>query len=165
MLDNIKLGVKLISGFVLVAILATVIGVAGMIGLKQALGKQDVITGNSLPSIANINTVNFNIMAIKAGMRTLSNPDMSNEDIEAAIAIIQKRREAYKKADSVYDQLSKSPEEAAVYKEFKTRLGELKELNNKIIDLVHAAGKLPKDAPQRAEIYKEVYRIDRKSVV
>ncbi len=157
MLDNIKLGVKLIGGFVLVAVIAAIVGGTGMFGLKELMAKNDDVTGTSLPAIENVSIINFNIMAIKAGMRTLSNPDMSAKDVAASVEIIQKRREAYKKADATYEKMSRSKEEDAAYKEFKAKLTELKALNDKVLSLVNEAQSLPKEDAKRADIYKEVF--------
>ncbi len=159
MLDNIKLGLKLVGGFVAVAVIAAIVGGAGMLGLKELMVKQDQITENILPAIENLDEINFNIMAIKAGMRTLSNPDMSVKDVDGAIAVLEKRREAYKKAVSVYEAIPRTAAEESLYQEFKAKLGELKALNGKIEGWVLEASKLPQDDTQRANLYKQVYTL------
>jgi len=156
MFDNLKVGIKLISGFVIVAVIAAIIGGIGIIGLKKLMAKTDDISNVVLPSVSSIKDVNFNIMAIKAGMRTLCNPDMSAQDIDTSISILKKRREAYKKAIAIYDPLPRSKEEDVVYQSFKVKLADLKAQNNKLMDLILSASKLTKDDITRAGIYQQV---------
>ncbi|MFH0753382.1 MAG: methyl-accepting chemotaxis protein [Candidatus Omnitrophota bacterium] len=158
MLDNIKLGTKLIGGFVLVAIIAAIVGGAGVLGLKTLMKKSDEVSGVALPSVKYVGEINFNIMAIKAGMRTLSNPGMSEGDVDNAIELIGKRREAYKKANDIYIKMSKSKDEDAAYADFLTKLGILRETNLKLTDMVKSAVKMSKDDPKRAELYASVYK-------
>lgn len=159
MLDDIKLGVKLIGGFVFVAIIAAIVGISAIFGLVGLMDKTDQISRVALPAVENIGTINFNIMAIKAGMRTLSNPDMSESDVQKVIDLIGKRRAAYQKADETYSKLAKSAEEEKAYSEFKSKLGILRESNVKLTETVKTAVALPKDDPRRAELYAQIYAI------
>jgi methyl-accepting chemotaxis protein len=159
MLDNIKLGVKLIGGFVFVAVIAAIVGIFAVFGLAGLMEKTDQISRVALPAVEQVGSINFNIMAIKAGMRTLSNPDMSQEDVQKAIELIGKRRSAYQKSDEAYAKLTKNAEEEAAYAEFKTKLGVLRESNLKLTETIKTAAALPKEDPKRAELYAQVYAI------
>jgi methyl-accepting chemotaxis protein len=54
MLDNIKMGLKLVGGFVAVAIIAAVVGGTGMFGLKGLMAKADVFSEVTIPSLAGL---------------------------------------------------------------------------------------------------------------
>ena len=156
MLDNIKLGSKLIGGFVLVAAFTGVVGWTGIASLNQLMAKNENITGAILPSIEGIDRANFGIEAVMVIVRTVINPDIEDKVFTDQLNDLPKYRESYKKGFDMYDAVPKTKDEEIIYKKLKAKLIELKGINNKIFDEIKEARKLAKDDPKREELLATV---------
>ena len=159
MLDNIKMGLKLVGGFVAVAIIAAIVGGAGMFGLKGLMAKADVFSEVTIPSLAGLADASTGLQSINAAMRTLINPEMSDKEVEESLKDIEDCRAQYKKGIEVYDPAARTKEEDIAYQEFKTKIEEWKKVNNETIELVQKARKTAKDDPKREELFIEAYKI------
>ncbi len=159
MLDNIKLGVKLIGGFVLVAIIAAIIGGVGVSGIGELMKKTDEYGSVTVPSLAGLADALAAINNIKAAMRTVIHPSISKDNIDEALNDIELSRKDYKRGIETYDPAARTKEEDIAYQEFKTKLLELKEEDNAVLGLLEEARKSSTDDPKRAELYKKMYDI------
>ncbi|MBF0331258.1 MAG: MCP four helix bundle domain-containing protein [Candidatus Omnitrophica bacterium] len=157
MLDNIKLGVKLIGGFVLVAIIAAIIGGAGVYGIAELMKKTDEYGSVTVPSLEGLAKAMSAIQAVKAEIRTIINAEMDKTNIEEALASIAIDRAQLKDGIDTYDPAARTKEEDALYQEFKKKLVEYKDVNSEIMDLAKQAGGLAKDDPKRAEFFQKMY--------
>ena len=71
MFKRMKLSVKLISGFVAVAVIAAVIGTVGFVSLRSAKGHIVAVGTERLPSIENLLVISQNLEKLKVAQRTL----------------------------------------------------------------------------------------------
>ncbi len=84
MLDNIKIGRKLIGGFIFVALIAGVIGGAGYYGLGTTRVSYDLVTENYLPSVIALATIDEAQTAVTVGERGLINRQMMDSELRQA---------------------------------------------------------------------------------
>jgi CHASE3 domain sensor protein len=135
MFKQMKLSVKLISGFVAVGVIAAVIGTVGFVSLQSAKGHIVDVGTEHLPSIQNLLTVSENLEKIKVAQRTLLNPDIAAADRARQYENVAKARETYGQAIMAYEALSHSEQEQQLWTQFKQAIEEWKKENNTFFDL------------------------------
>lgn len=86
-MKNIKLGVKLIGGFSVVALIVLVVGLFGWIGALQLNEHVEEIGTGYLPSVENVLIIQSESNAVMTALRTLLNPRMSLEQRENSTRI------------------------------------------------------------------------------
>ncbi|MBF0478289.1 MAG: MCP four helix bundle domain-containing protein [Candidatus Omnitrophica bacterium] len=154
-LGQIKLGTKMIGGFVLVAVIAAIIGSIGMLGLKDLMKSNDYYGKVTVPSLSGLAEALFSFEGSKAALRTIINPEMADNNIEEALTDLVKYRQMYKHGMAIYDVAGRTKEEDAAYQEFKTKLDEVMGVDDKIMALVEEGRKISKDDPKRATVYAQ----------
>ena len=134
-MKNIKLGVKLVGGFVLTALIALAIGVLGVFELDVMDGHINTIGAVALPSVQNLQTVDTEQQKLKASLRTLMSPYISDEARTRQYDNIAKVRETYRAAVERYLPLVTSAEDKAAWKNFEDQNKHSADLNNKAIEM------------------------------
>lgn len=71
-MKNIKLGVKLIGGFLLTAVIALAIGLVGIYEVTSLSERIREIGTEKLPAVSNLGTVQTSIRELEGAMRTLN---------------------------------------------------------------------------------------------
>ncbi len=135
MFKRMKLSVKLISGFMVVAVIAAVIGTVGFVSLRGA--KQHILEVGTerLPSIEQLLLISDNLQRLKVAQRTLLNTDNTAADRARQYENIAKAREAYNQAITAYEAVAHSEQEQQLWTQFKEHLEEWKKENNTFFDL------------------------------
>lgn len=134
-MKNIKLGVKLVGGFILTALIALAIGVLGVFELNVMGGHIGTIGKVNLPSVQHLQTVDTEWQKLKSNLRTLMSPYISDEVRTRQYENIAKSRETYRKSLNIYDPLPRSAEDDEGWKQFQTKAKSSAALNNQAIDM------------------------------
>ena len=134
-MKNIRLGVKLIGGFIITAMIALGIGIVGIVELGMLSGRVDDIGAVRLPSVDSLRTVMSQNNLVLAAMRTLLSPRLTSEDRDALYAELDTARANYLAAQAVYETLPQTPEEAERWKDYAPALENLRGFNNRILEL------------------------------
>ncbi|MFW5843947.1 MAG: methyl-accepting chemotaxis protein, partial [Spirochaetota bacterium] len=132
-MKNIKLGVKLIGGFSVVAAIVLVVGFFGWQGANQLNDHVDEIGTVRLPSIESLMIIKTESNAIRISLRSLLNPRMTMEEREEQYANIEQSRQNYQAAWEIYEQLPQTPEEARLWDEFVPAWNAWAEINNQFL--------------------------------
>ena len=134
-MKNIKLGVKLVGGFVLTALVALAIGVLGVFELNVMGGHIHTIGKVALPSVQDLQTVDTEQQKLKASLRTLMSPYISDEVRTKQYENIASVREVYGAAVERYLPLATSAEDKAAWKSFEDQNKYSAGLNNKAVEM------------------------------
>lgn len=134
-MKNIKLGVKLIGGFSLVALIVLVVGIFGWTGAVQLNEHIDEIGVVRMPSVENLLIIKSESNAIRIALRSLLNPRMSREDRERQYANIERSRRNYQLAWDFYEPLEQTPEEERLWNEFVPAWNAWAELINQFLQM------------------------------
>jgi len=134
-LKNIKLGIKLIGGFALTALIALIIGLTGIFTMRDLSGSIESMGSQSLPSVEHLMRIKGSVSDLTTNLRTLLSSELSVQERKDIPTQIQNIREAYKKSADAYTALSHDAEEAAHWKEAQTILANLAGINNKVLGL------------------------------
>jgi methyl-accepting chemotaxis protein len=118
-LKNVKIGTKLISGYLVVAIIAAIIGFIGYNGMNKIGNSQDEVATVLLPGIQALLTINEAQTAVLAGERGLTNRRMMESGIrQAQYKYISDALTRAEEALKIYEPLPQSADEAEEWKNF-----------------------------------------------
>jgi len=148
-MKNLKLGVKLIGGFVLVALIVVAVGVFGISGIVQVNGHIQEIGQVRLPSIESLLEIKVESNTIRIALRSLLNPRLSAADRTRQYQNIEAARTRYQQAWAVYEPLPQTVEEAAVWQRFVPAWNAWSDQNNLFLEdsrEIDSAGVLNPDA-------------------
>ena len=120
-MKNIKLSVKLIGGFITVAVIITIVGISGSKGIRdteQSLNKASYVL---LPGVNSLNVISEAQTAIKLAERSMLIPEFVKEDkdVEFQIKNMEKAWKRAEQAWKIYEPLEHTKEEAVVWGNFK----------------------------------------------
>ncbi|MFW5730762.1 MAG: methyl-accepting chemotaxis protein [Desulfonatronovibrionaceae bacterium] len=134
-MKNIKLGVKLLGGFIAVALIVLLVGFFGWRGANNLSGHIEEIGEVRLPSIDNLRKVESEFESVRVIIRTLLNPDLSLEQRNDQFENLQHARVEYQEALDVFAPLPQTDEEAAIWRNFDPSLEEWARVNNSFFDM------------------------------
>lgn len=127
---NLKISRKLISGFVIVALLAGVVGVVGLISTKQ-IGEGDLVSVQTLLDMQHAFTEISSIENI------LMSPDVILKDKQVALDEILVLQEEIDKLDMHYLKLDHNETALQLHREAKNAMATYFEDHEKVVDLTH----------------------------
>ncbi len=133
-MKNMKLSVKLIGGFVIVAIIAAIIGGVGYWSLNVAKKAQNEVAGNRLPSVYGLQSMNEAQSAIQGYERTIA----YEKDPEILKHQYANLADAWKRAEDgwkIYEPLPQTDEEAVIWKTFVEDWNAWKKVHQQVIAL------------------------------
>jgi methyl-accepting chemotaxis protein len=134
-MKNIKLGPKLIGGFVLTALIALAIGLICIMGMRTLSNSLESIGNVSMPAVENVLRIKGSVSDLSTATRTLLSTDLTSRQrgqIPDQVAAI---REDYQKAVEAYAALPHTDEEGDLWEKFQTTIAELAGFNNKALEL------------------------------
>ena len=121
-MKNIKMGYKLIGGFVIVALITLAVGGMGFYGVTVLTGDMVYIGTNRIPDLQNLGTLNQERMVIRA--QTLN--VLVNEDAENAQAIfrnlVDQRRKSWTIVEEAWEGLKDTPRRTEKGRQLMDRL-------------------------------------------
>ncbi len=117
-LNNLKIGIKLICGFGLTLIVAIVIGVAGLLAVNSLFTDADYIAENILPSVRALLVISEAQTAVDAGENALLAKGISADARKAQYDRFDAAQKRVQEARKIYDPLPQLPEEAKLWNEF-----------------------------------------------
>ena len=129
-MKNIKLGVKLIGGFSIVAAIVLVVGFFGWQGANDLNAHVDEIGMTRLPSIENLMIIKTEGNAIRIALRSLLNPRMTLEERERQYTNIERSRQNYRLAWDAFLELPMTAEEEQIWNQFVPAWNAWAETNN-----------------------------------
>jgi methyl-accepting chemotaxis protein len=118
MLKDMKVGTKLLGGFMLVAFICALVGVVGYLGLDKVGDYLVDVTEVSLPSVESLNVINEGHTALKAAERTLLIPAISDQQIKEQQAVQAAAWQRIEKNWAEYTPLPQSAEEKTAWDAF-----------------------------------------------
>ncbi len=134
MLKNIKLGIKLTGGFILVAFITLIVGMMGLIGALNLGRSTEEVADVRLPSIDNLRIIKQEFENIRATQYTLLNPLLADKEHDQQFDNFIHAQERYKAAWTVYESLPKTDEEAMLLKQLMNAVDAWNQENTIFID-------------------------------
>ncbi|MHC1789427.1 methyl-accepting chemotaxis protein [Solidesulfovibrio sp.] len=132
---NLKLGVKLVGGFLITAAITLIVGLVGLSGLSDVTGHLQTVTDVNLPSVRDLQAIKIAGESVRVAQRTLLIPGIDPKDRQRQYDNIATLRDSYRKHWDEYDKLPKSAEAERLWREFGPAWQEWVKINNDIFEL------------------------------
>jgi methyl-accepting chemotaxis protein len=147
--SNVKLRTKLVGGFVIMALVAGLIGGLGCWSTHRVTQDMRDIAGNYLPSIESLLKVKLGGEQVKTALRTLLDADARPDVHKQQYECVATARESYQAAWKVYESLPHRPEEEMVWKELAPAWEAWRSDNSEFLRLAEDFDKIETGAPAR----------------
>ena len=118
MANQMKLGTKLIGGFVIVALITLLVGAVGYWGVSKLAGNLNTVGNIALPGIQSLLTMSEAQTAIDSAENALLSRAISLQERKELYKRIENKFAAAKDARKIYEPLKQTAEEARVWKNF-----------------------------------------------
>lgn len=137
MFKDMKLGIKVLSGFVFITVIASIIGIVGIVNIKKILGADTYMYENVVKSIELIGGMNEDFRSISTQLRDfiLSTDAEEMARIKDRIVVMRKSLD---ETAAAYGKIAKSPENVENFKKYNELVLKLRPINVKIIELAAA---------------------------
>ena len=119
-MGDLKLGVKLVGGFLLCAAITLVVGLVSLWGLSTVASQLHAVSAISLPSVRDLQHIKISAESIRVAQRTLLALGLDPKDRQRQYENIANLRDSYRTAWENYASLPKSAEEKRLWQELET---------------------------------------------
>jgi len=134
-MKNIRLGVKLLGGFIITALVACGVGLVGINVIGTLSSHLYEIGDKSMPSMRYMLHIESETNALTTQVATLLSPYLSDQQRDDSYQAIAESRERYGEAWKQYEAMSHSETATRIWNDFVQANDQLKGLNNHAIDL------------------------------
>ncbi|MCC5927713.1 MAG: methyl-accepting chemotaxis protein [Cyclobacteriaceae bacterium] len=135
--NDLNIGRKLLSGFLLVIAILVIVGGIGFISLRNVAGSFRAVSENNLPSIQRVYELEVYLEKLNKGYNNLLQIGLNREERDKIVKEIEQNRASYIRAMNAYDAMSKTSEEQRYWDTFVEELNQYAEANRQI-DRAHA---------------------------
>ncbi|MHC1711142.1 MAG: methyl-accepting chemotaxis protein [Solidesulfovibrio sp.] len=155
---NLKLGVKLVGGFLITAAITLVVGLIALSGLSNVSSHLLTISDVNLPAVRDLQHLKIAGESVRVAQRTLLVPGLDPKDRQRQFDIVASIRDSYRKSWDAYDKLPKSAEAERLWKELIPAWQEWIKINNEIFESARQWDKSniedPNDLRQKLERFR-----------
>ncbi|MEA4857999.1 MAG: methyl-accepting chemotaxis protein [Solidesulfovibrio sp.] len=146
-MGDLKLGVKLVGGFLVCAAITLVVGLVGLRGLSGVSRELTTVTDVAMPAVRDLQLIKIAGESVRVAQRTLLVPGLDSKDRARQFENIVNLRERYRQAWDEYDKLPKTPQAEGLWREFEPAWQEWVKINNGIFELAREWDKSDIDDP------------------
>lgn len=134
---DFKIGTKIITGFSLVALTALVIGLTGILSMRNVGNSFKEVADIRLPGMQYILTMEANLERTQKGYVKLVDPELSRDEREQILLDISTARRKYLEAQKAYEPLERTEEEEGIYNDLMQNIVEWRNINVRRVDPLH----------------------------
>ncbi len=133
-MKNLRLMIKLVGGFLVVALITLTVGLVGWFGVENIHEGLTNVGLVRMPSVENLLIIAKEAESIRVAQRTMLSPTLDRQGREQQVGNIAMARERYTAAWNVYEPFQKTPQEEELWKQFIPAWKEWAVENNKFMD-------------------------------
>jgi methyl-accepting chemotaxis protein len=164
-MKNLKLGVKLVGGFILTALIIVAVGIVGIVEQKKLHSLEEELATEDLPAVANLLEIKSEASAIASLMRTLLTPYASSEQREMAHQGLLEARKVYGEAKAKFQELDFAKTVEPEWNEFSTQIGNWATVNNEAVELSEKLLKADLTNPTKLNSHMSDFEIAHQSLL
>lgn len=164
-MKNLKLGVKLVGGFVLTALIIVAVGVTAIIEQGKMKQLQTEMAEDDLPAVENILIIKSVTAGLASMMRTLLTPYASVEQRQTAHDGLTEGRKVYGAAKAEFLKLEFAETVTNELKQFDTHVGAWAAANNKATEMSKKLVELDMTNPTKLNDYMKDFEIAHQSLL
>ena len=135
-MGNIRIGVRLIAAFIIIAFLSGIIGYVGYVGINNTTNSLNKVSQIFLPSIEGLAKMRLNVGKLTLVQRSLLIHGLSATEMQTEYKNIEIARQDFQVGYDKYAPLPQTPDEALVWADFLKAYEEYKIAVDKSIELV-----------------------------
>ncbi len=139
---DLKIGQKIIAGFLAVALITLVVGVVGLVSLRNVSQSFHTVSAVNMPSVKYLLEMEASIEQLMVSMRTILNPNLTSEESAAELLSVEKSRETYSYAMDEFSKLPQTDDEAIIWNSFLVSVSGLRTLNEQLASDVDRLNRL-----------------------
>ncbi len=128
---DLKIGQKIIVGFSSITVMTLIIGIVGLLGLRNVGGYFNDVAEVRLPSVIHLKTIERSLVSLVVAFRTLLNPNLSKELRETQVKAIADARASYNASMTEFEKHELSDEEKVLWQQFREVVKEWRDVNGK----------------------------------
>ncbi len=132
---NLKLGIKLVGGFVMAAVIILAVGLLSISQQGQLNDRVKQLGNETFPAVQNILTVKSEAASIASLMRSLLTPYATNEQRNFSHQQLLVSRKAYGEAKDKFTTLPLAKQVESEWQEFTTNITKWAGVNNQAVEL------------------------------
>jgi len=118
-MNNISISVRLVSGFILIALLAVILGYIGYSSISNSKNALKSIADLNLPAIEALGRIQIGIVGLVGTQRGMLIPTLPQNERQAQYKAVMNYRESYQKATKDYEALPRSAETTKLWNDFQ----------------------------------------------
>lgn len=118
-MNNISISVRLVSGFILIALLTLILGFIGYSSISNSKNALKSIADLNLPAIEALGRIQIGIVGLVGTQRGMLIPALPQNERQAQYKAVMNYRDAYQKATKEYEALPRSAETARLWEDFQ----------------------------------------------
>ncbi|WP_051305290.1 HAMP domain-containing methyl-accepting chemotaxis protein [Desulfogranum mediterraneum] len=134
-MKNLKLGVKLVGGFILTALIVLVVGLTAMFEQGKLQQQTEILADDAIPAVENMLIIKSQAATVAALMRTLLTPYATIEQRQAAHQGLLDARKIYGAAKQKFMELPIFRQVEPEWQDLSTAIGKWVAANNKAVEL------------------------------
>lgn len=134
-MKNLKIGVKLVGGFILTAIIIVAVGITAIVEQGKMHHLQEEMGEDDLPAVQNILIIKSEAATIASLMRTLLTPYASVEQRKRVHQELGERRKVYGAAKTAFLDLDFAEQVKPEMNDFSNQISKWVTVNNKAVEI------------------------------
>lgn len=134
---NLKVGAKILTGFLVVILIAVIIGIIGLMGLRNVGTSFQDVAGNRLPGVQLLGDMEANLERVQKRYVQLLDNQLSRAQREQILQDIATHRAAYQRSNELFDALPKTEEEQRLYRQLLQNIETWRNINIQQVDRMH----------------------------
>jgi methyl-accepting chemotaxis protein len=128
-MGNVKIGIRLVAGFVVIACVALALGLFGFYAVNHQEATSSAIGERALPYAVHLGIIGTELNAISAAQRTMLDRDLPADVLARQHQNVARARERYQTSFAAIDKLSLSPEQRQEVRALREKVGTWRETN------------------------------------
>jgi methyl-accepting chemotaxis protein len=162
---NIRLGVKLIGGFIVVAMIVFVVGAFGWWGARNLTGHIDEVGRVRLPSVEALLNIEKEYESLRVAQRTSLVPGLTPADMQRQFDNLVRIRADIVKLREAFEALPATADETALWRRTTAAIDEWRRVNDVFFDLASELQKTGINNPAALRADLEKFRADHHALV
>ncbi|WP_031385701.1 methyl-accepting chemotaxis protein [Desulfonatronum thiodismutans] len=164
-MKNIKLGVKLVGGFAIVALIVFIVGAFGWYEARNLAGQINEVGRVRLPSVEALLEIEKSYESLRVAQRTLLVPGLSREDNQRQVDILTRLRADIAKLREAFEALPATAEETALWRQAAASLDQWRDVNDRFIQMARELHQTGINNPANLRGNLEQFRADHHALV
>ena len=140
-MQKVKLSVKLVGGFAIVACVTLLVGLVGWYSISSLTSDFRIVEEVCLPEVQSLHVLRETVEVIRVAQRTLLNPGLDLETRKRQFDNVAAARTKAAASWVIYEKLPRTDEEDRTWKQFAAFWASYKAANDKFLEMATLQGK------------------------